>query len=39
MLLDDCEMLLAHKDGVVSFCEVAAKESQIERSLVDMRAK
>ncbi|CAJ1990204.1 dynein heavy chain [Leishmania donovani] len=39
MLLEDCEPLLAHRDTIISYCEVAAKESQIEMTLKDMRAK
>ncbi|CAD2219005.1 dynein heavy chain, axonemal [Angomonas deanei] len=39
LLLEDCEPLLAHKDEIVSYCEVAAKESQIEKALHEMRAK
>jgi dynein heavy chain, axonemal len=39
MVLDDCAPLLAHHDTVVSYCEVAAKESQIETTLREMRAK
>ncbi|EPY19341.1 dynein heavy chain [Strigomonas culicis] len=39
LLLEDCAPLLAHSAEVTSFCEVAAKESQIEKSLKDMRAK
>ncbi|KAG5500386.1 hypothetical protein JKF63_03478 [Porcisia hertigi] len=39
MLLQDCEPLLAHHSAIISFCEVAAKESQIETSLKEMRAK
>lgn len=39
MVLEDCEPLLAHRDVIISYCEVAGKESQIEQSLKDMRAK
>ncbi|KAL7709319.1 dynein heavy chain cytosolic putative [Lotmaria passim] len=39
MVLEDCAPLLAHHDTIVSYCEVAAKESQIETTLKDMRAK
>ncbi|CCW62408.1 unnamed protein product [Phytomonas sp. EM1] len=38
-VMEDCLPLLAHKDVVVSHCEVAAKELQIEKALKDMRAK
>ncbi|KPI89108.1 putative dynein heavy chain [Leptomonas seymouri] len=39
LVLEDCAPLLAHHDVVVSHCEVAAKESQIEMALKEMRAK
>lgn len=39
LLIEDCEPLLPFKDQIVSFCEVAAKEGQIEKALKDMRAK
>ncbi|CAM39593.2 putative dynein heavy chain [Leishmania braziliensis MHOM/BR/75/M2904] len=39
LLLEDCKPLLAHHETIISFCEVAAKESQIETTLKDMRAK
>eukprot|EP00796_Vickermania_ingenoplastis_P008354 gene8354-5852_t len=39
LLIEDCEPLLPHKETIVSFCEVAAKEMQIEKALKDMRTK
>lgn len=39
MLIEDCEVLLPHKEQIVSFCEVATKEGQIEKTLKDMRSK
>ncbi|KAG5499789.1 hypothetical protein GH5_03924 [Leishmania sp. Ghana 2012 LV757] len=39
MLLEDCQPLLVHRATIVSYCEVAAKESQIEATLKEMRAK
>ncbi|KPA85487.1 putative dynein heavy chain [Leptomonas pyrrhocoris] len=39
MVLEDCAPLLAHHEAVIRYCEVAAKESQIETALKEMRAK
>ncbi|CUG87383.1 dynein heavy chain, putative [Bodo saltans] len=37
--MTDCEPLIEYKDTIVTHCEVAAKEFQIEKSLREMRSK